>query len=52
MDLQRNEGAKHTDDGASESDVATEVDVAGNGEMVELDDLGDLLEALLELLDL
>ena len=32
--------------------VAPEVDVAGHGEMVELDDLGDLLEPLLELLNL
>ena len=41
-----------TDDGAPQGDVAAKVDVAGDGEMVELDDLGDLLEALLELLDL
>ena len=40
------------DDGTTESDVAAEVDVASDSQVVELDDLGDLLEALLELLNL
>lgn len=36
----------------AQGDVAAKVHVAGDGQMVELDDLGDLLEPLLELLDL
>ena len=43
---------RDNDDRAAQGDVAPEVHVAGDGEMVELNDLGDLLEALLELLDL
>lgn len=41
-----------TDDGATQSNVAAKVDITGDSEMVKLNDLGDLLEALLELLDL
>ena len=40
------------DDCPAEGNVATKVDVAGDRQMVELDDLGDLLEALLELRNL
>jgi len=40
------------DDGAAEGDVAPKVDVAGHCQVVQLDDLGDLLETLLELLNL
>ena len=41
-----------TNDGSAESDIATEVNVASNSEMIELEDPGNLLESLLELLDL
>ena len=41
-----------TDDSASQGHVAAKVHVAGDGQVVELDDLRDLLEALLELRDL
>ena len=40
------------DDGAAEGDVPAEVDVARDGQMIELEDLRNLLEALLEVLDL
>lgn len=43
---------KLTDDGATQSNIAAKVNVTGDSEMVELDDLGDLLETLLELLNL
>src|SRR3954467_13616323 len=39
------------DDGALEGDAAAEVDGAGDGEVVELDDLGDAWNALLEVRD-
>ena len=41
-----------TDDGTSQSDVPAKVDVTSDSQVVKLNDLGDLLEALLELLDL
>lgn len=41
-----------TDDGTTKGDIAAEVDVASHSQMVELNDLGDLLEPLLELLNL
>ena len=41
-----------TDDSASQGHVAAKVHVASDGQVVELGDLGDLLEALLELRDL
>lgn len=43
---------ERTDDGSPEGHITAEVNVAGDSKMVELDNLGDLLEALLELLDL
>ena len=43
---------QRTDDGAPQGDVTSEVNIAGDGQVVELDDLRDLLESLLELRDL
>jgi len=40
------------DDSAAQSDITPKVHVAGHCQVVQLDDLGDLLEALLELLNL
>ena len=34
---------KRTDDGSAQRNVAPEVDVASDGQVVQLDDLGDLL---------
>ena len=41
-----------TDDSATQSDIAAKVDIASHRQVIELDDLRDLFEALLELLDL
>lgn len=41
-----------TDDGPAQRDVPSKVHVARHGQVVELDDVRDLLEALLELRDL
>src|SRR5690242_9300430 len=38
----------HDDDGALERDATAQVDSAGNGQVVELEDLGDRGNALLE----
>ena len=43
---------RHTDNCAAKRHVAAEVNIARDSEMVELDDLWDLLEALLELRNL
>ena len=43
---------KLTDDSAAQRHVASKVDIASDSQMVKFQDLGDLLEALLELLDL
>ena len=39
-------------DGTTEGDVAAKVNVTSDSQVIKLDNLGDLLEALLELLDL
>ena len=41
-----------TDDSAPQRNVAAEVYISGDSQVIELNDLGDLLEALLELRDL
>ncbi|KAJ2967831.1 hypothetical protein NUW54_g13394 [Trametes sanguinea] len=43
---------RHDDDRSPQRHIAAEVDIARHRQVVELDDLGDLLEPLLELLDL
>lgn len=41
-----------TDDGPTERNVAAKVNITGYSQVVQLEDLGDLLETFLELLDL
>jgi len=43
---------RYTDDSSTERNVAAEVDVTRDSQMVQLDDVRDLLEPLLELGDL
>jgi len=40
------------DDSSTKGDVASKVNISGNRQVVKLENLGDLLEPLLELLDL
>jgi hypothetical protein len=43
---------EHTDNSTAQSDITAEVYITSNSQMVKLDNLGNLLESLLELLDL
>lgn len=48
----RNMRIQHTNDGTTKGDIATEVDIARDSQVIQLNDLRNLLESLLELRNL